>query len=265
MAENNVEYVHNYYFLANSLPPLEIGKEPELDFFDFLHLLETNVYKSDLEKSEVIRRFYDMQNLRAFWLDEPHDQRGNLPHNELDEALLTGEGLPEYAQDFLQSYDGKENYLKAFSRLISEYFECEIQDSEGFLHDYLWFERDWRLVFCAFRAKKIGADLAFELRFEDPFDTLVAQLMAQKDAKTFEPPDGFEELKKIFEIDEPTELHKALCEYRMHKVDEIAEGDLFSFDFILSYMTKLILVEKWHQLDKAQGNQVIDTIIRKRS
>lgn len=265
MATANMEMVHNYYFLANSLPPLKIGTEPELDFFDFLHLVETNCYKEDIEKSRVIRRFYDMQNLRAFWLEEKHDLRGNLGRDEIDEALLTGEGLPEYAQDFLDSYDGKEKYLSAFARLIASYYNCESEGREGFLAEYLQFERDWRLAFCAYRTKKMGGDLSFELRFEDPYNPLVTQLMAQKDAKTFEPPEGFEELRKVFSIEDPYEMHKELCVYRMNKVDQMTEGDLFSFDFILSYMTKLILVEKWFELDKAQGNQIMESIIRNRS
>ncbi|QLH37661.1 MAG: DUF2764 family protein [Parachlamydiaceae bacterium] len=88
-----------------------------------------------------------------------------------------------------------------------------------------------------------------------------------KDSKTFEFPSEFQDLKQIVEENyaSPLALHKALNEYRFHKLDEMAGFDVFSFDRILAYLAGFFLVEKWVALDKEQGLQIVDNIIKGKS
>ena len=103
-----------------------------------------------------------------------------------------------------------------------------------------------------------------ELQFEEPDDDLVAQLLAQKDSATFEPPVGYEELKGIFDEhgESPMELHKALCEYRFDKVGSFFGVDVFSLDRIIAYLSQLIIVEKWMELDRKSGLDRVDQLVK---
>lgn len=253
----------NYYFVATALPPLQLGVPPEITFEEFDNLLKDNLTAEDYAKTQVVRRFYDIQNIRAFWKKEGLDPRGNLNELTLEEALLTREGFPDYVYDFLDAYETIEDKLHNFPRLVAMFFQYESEEAEGFLREYLNFEREWRLVLTGFRAKQLGRDLSAELQFEDPQDDFVAQILAQKDAKVFLPPDGYEDLQPLFEEHgaSPLELYQALCEYRFYKIESLLGIDLFSIDVILGYMAQLITVEKWIELDKKKGLDIMDKVV----
>lgn len=253
----------NYYFLATALPPLEIGFLPDITFIEFRDLLLANLTDADYAKTEVISRYYDIQNIRSFLKNEPIDPYGNFNVVELEEALVGREGLPDYVYRFLDTHESLSDRLRHFSSLSKDYFREEISRANGFLKDYLIFEWEWRLVLTGFRAKELGRDLLIEMQYEDPYDDFVAQIIAQKDAKNFIPPDGYQDLGIIFEEhkNDPLILHKALCEYRFQKIESMLGVDLFSIDRILGYMAQLIMVEKWMALDAQKGLKIVDKIL----
>lgn len=254
----------NYYFAASILPDIQLGVPAEIDFHGLDVLIRANLTAEDSKKVAALRLFYDIQNIRSFWRDEPLSYRGNYDHNELDEALLTRSGLPDYIFDFMDRYESKKDRLYNFAWLLSAYFAEEIPKADGFLKGYLQFERDLRLVLIGLRAKALGRDILQELQFEDPDDDLVAQLIAQKDSPDYEPPERFSEVKSLFEenYEHPLDFYQILAEYRFQKVDEILGIDFFSVDRILAYMAKLIIVEKWLELDKKKGMEIVDTILK---
>jgi len=257
----------NYYFLASALPELQIGYPPDINFMTMDALMKVNLTKEDYLRTRILRRYYDIQNIRAFWLGEEIDPRGVYNEVDLEESLVTRLGLPEYVYSFLEKYDSKESRIKHFPALVTVYFKEESENAEGFLKEYLIFERELRIVLIGFRAKKMGRELAAELQYEDPYDEIVAQVLAQKDSKTYEPPSRFGDLKALFEqhSDEPLKLHQAICEYRFQKIEGMYEIDMFSIGRILAYLAQLIIVERWLELDKNKGLEVIDTIVKEAS
>jgi hypothetical protein len=252
-----------YYFLASALPALQIGIPPEIEFQEFQDLLKDNLTPVDYQKVKVLRLYYDIQNIRAFWKNKELDPWGNLDENELEEALLAREGLPDYIQDFLDHHTTLSSQLHDFQALPVAYFSTESKKNSGFIREYLSFERELRLVLTAFRAKQLNRDLTVELQFEDPDDDFVALILAQKDAKSYIPPDEYQEIKLLVETytNDPLALHQALCEYRFKKIQEMLGVDLFSIERILGYMIRLIMVEKWQALCKKKGLEVANKIL----
>jgi hypothetical protein len=253
-----------YYFLATALPALQIGVPPEIDFQELLTLLKENLTEADYRKTLWLRWVYDIYNIRAFWTGEPLDYWGTLDKNELEEALITGENLPSFISDYLQEYETKEERLKNFTMLFVKFYERMASKNIGFLHWYALFERNLLLTLTAFRARQLGRNLETELQYEDPEDETVAQLLAQKDAKTFEPPVEFEDLKPILEecYTKPMDLQKALYEYQFNKLEEFVGLDPFSIDRILVYFLEYIMVDKWGHLDKEKGIEIVDKIVK---
>ncbi len=257
----------SYYFLGSALPDLQVGAPPDLGFHELLDLLKDNLSEVDYEKVKVIRRFYDIQNMRALWKGEELDKWGNLDQNELEEALLTRSGLASYVYDFLEQYDKTADRISHFPQLLAGYYNEELPKAKGFLFDYLNFERGWRLVSTAFRAKKLNRDIIKELQYENPDCNLVAQIVAQKDAPHYEPPDEYYDLKPIFEkhYQDPSELYQALCHYRFEKINGFSNIDRFSINGILSFVARFIIVDKWLELDKKKGMQIVDSIVKENS
>lgn len=254
--------MREYTFVGASLPKLVMGIPPEITFTAFARLLRVNLAPEDLKLSRVMRRYWDYQNVRLLWKDDELQRWGNYNENELEEAVVDRQGFPDYFYRFTEKYDAKDDRLANFSELIASYFREENPNDGSFLQQYLDFERGWRLVFAGFRAKEFGKDLTKELQFEDRDDDLVAQIMAQKDAGTYEPPARFEELKGIFNEhgDAPLELEQALCQWRSKKYEQMGGQNPFALERILAYQARLVVAEKWMQLDREKGMKTVEII-----
>jgi len=255
-----------YYFIGTILPSLSFEGEPEISLIEFDRLLRDNLTAKDYTKTRALRRIYDILNLRTWWLGEELDPWGNYNEVELEEAIVSQVGFPQYVYAFLEAHEKKEDRLRFFPSLLAQAFRDEIEaHPSGFVHNYFSFEREWRLVFAGFRAKKLGRDLNVELQYENPEEELIAQMLAQKEAKTFEPPEKYQELKIIFDryADEPLELEKALDEYRFNYIESLIElSDTFSMDRILAYMSQLMILQKWFALDQEKGLKIVDIIVK---
>ncbi len=256
--------MRNYYFVGVLLPDLQIGIPPEITFENLIVLLRDNLLHKDYALTHIVRRYYDLENFRSFWKEEHLDPYGNLDVGRLEEALLNPELFPNYVQAFLEKYETKADRLRFFPELIAAYFREEAALSKGFLKEHLIFERKFRLVQTAFRAKYLKRDLLEELQFENPEESFIQQLLVQKDAEKFEPPVGFEQLRPIFDeyYAAPIDLHKALCGFRFQKICELIGDQVFTIDRILGYMVQLILIERFEGLDQEKGNQLVDLYIK---
>lgn len=257
-----------YYFVASLLPALEIGHVPALGFVELQDLLHINFCEEDKAKVVQMRRHIDIDNMRLLWAGQSLDARGTLARAELEQALTDfawsdEEDFPLYLIDFLTKYTTAERRLLHYPALLSEFFVAQ-QSHVGFLQQYFEFQKQWRLVLLGFRAKALGRDLAFELQFEDPTEPIVAEILAQKDMAIYHPPFEFKELGPLFEQfqNDPIGLHRALYAYQFRYLVEVWGGEFFTINRILNYMARLILVERWLELDMQKGIYVIDQIER---
>jgi hypothetical protein len=236
----------NYYYLITALPPLVLGSLPELSFKELRKMLALNLTQEDKLLVEHLLRPIDLYNIRALWLALPLDERGNLSAKELEEELLVQQSLPAYLIDYLQKYESTSDRLRYFSSLFASLYR-ETAHLKGFLLKYYQFQRDLRLVLTALRAKQFGKDIVRELQFEDPTDLLVAEILSQKDAPEYVPPEEFEVLKTLF-IDngaDPHKLHRAILRYQFNKIEEMEENQNFSMDLVLSYIVRFMLAESF--------------------
>ena len=257
----------NYYFLGTLLPELHIGEEPEIGFGELDRLFKENLSSQDYAKTRTIRNFYDILNLRAYWKGETFDIKGNILVSDLEEALVTRSVFPPFVFEFMDRYESKEERLKHYQELLAVFFRNAIRKASGFFKFYLSLERELRLILVAFRAKKLGKDIFKELQYEDPEEDFIAQILAQKDSPAYEPPEKYEDIKVLFEqyYDNPIELEKALLEYRFNKIEEVVGIERFSMDRILAYMIELIMVEKWREMDKQKGLEIIENMLKEPS
>lgn len=253
-----------YYFLGIAIPSVQIGVEPEISFSEFWYMLTQNLSEKDLKAAKAVRFLDDIYNIKSYWSGDKLDPRGNMNQQELEEMLIQNDNAPKFISDFLEKYETKEDRLKYFSALVVGYFKYEIPRLDGFLKKYLRMEREIRLLLVGFRAKMLDRDLFRELQFEDPNDDFVAQILAQKDSKDFEPPASYESLKPVFEkfYGEPLKLHQALLEYKFNKIEEMLGFEKFSIDRILGTMIQLIMTEKWLELDHEKGTQIVDRLVK---
>ena len=252
-----------YYYLLSALPQLSLKSPPEMTFKELKDLLFLNLSPEDFEKLRVLLRPIDLYNIRALWLGQPVDERGNFTAKELEDALLVRDGLPEYLVEFLDRYETTAQRLKAFPSLFASFFRESEDARKGFLSRYYRFERERMLVLTALRAKAFGRDLVRELQFEDPTDLFIANLLAQKDSPDFIPPAEFEDLKILFveKAHDPEKLNRAILEYCLKKIEEMEDdGTPFSIDQVLGYVARFIIVDSRFQLDREQGKLEVEKL-----
>jgi hypothetical protein len=253
-----------YFFLVTSLPVLQLGNPPDISWDELTFLLNSNLNERDYSKVRALRRYFDLENIRSFWSGFPLSRYGNFNEVDLEQALLTRIGLPSYVYDFMVQFDSKEQRLKHFSSLFESYFKEQISSSGLFLNKVFKLIRDVKLILTALRAKTLKKDLLVELQFQDPQDPLVADILAQKDSNSYDPPEAYQEVKLLYESHEesPLELQKALLQYQFQKVSELTGLQVFTLDVILSYVYQWILVERWADLDQQKGKKIINSILQ---
>lgn len=252
-----------YYFLVAALPPISFGKPPEIHFKELLEWLASNLSAGDFRLLEKLLWPIDLYNIRALWLGQPLDDRGNYKAKglkDLEEALLVRDSLPQYISDYLDKYESPSDRLRYFSSLYASLYREEQPHLKGFLLAYYQMEREIRLTLTALRCKKMGRDILRELQFEDPYDPFVASILAQKDALEYTPEKEYEDLKTLFmeNSSEPGKLHRALLQYRFAKLEEMEENQDFTVDRILNYAARLLIAESLEPWDREKGTAALE-------
>ena len=252
----------NYFFLAPSLHPLQVGEWPDLTFDELISRLEINLTVDDFEKIRSIRRYIDFLNIRALFLKHPIDPRGNLTEKELDDAMLAQRDLPEYVFAFLKRYESDLERIQNLSFLLSSFYNEEVGRQEGFLLRYFTFEREWRLVLTALRAIQMKRDVAEELKFEDPTDPFVADILSQRDSQHYIPPKEYVDLvEKHYACGpDPWQQYETFAKWRFDRIGSLAQGPLFSIDWVLAYLAQYLLVEDGVRLSLERGEKILRKI-----
>jgi hypothetical protein len=250
----------NYYFLSTSLPGLSLTTPPEITYEDLNKLFDWNLSKKDKKQLEEFKKFIDLKNLRLFLLKKPFDPRGNLSLKEMEEAIEVENFFPRYLTDFLKTHESIEGKLKYFPYLYAKFFQ---ETKEGFNKEYFQFEKELRLVLTALRAKKLDRDLLFELQYEDSKDFFIADMLAQIPHSDYTPPQEYLKVKELFQehAGDPKTLHEAFVKVRIQWIQHMMENKPFTMDFILGYFAQFLLVEDWHQLDRAKGKSILESIV----
>ena len=256
--------MNKYYFLLCSLPSLNIGSKPEVTFLELKKYLDWNLSTIDKEVLYSYMQYIDIKNLKNVWLGKSIDLRGNLDEKAINEGLLTEDFFPEFVFDYLKRFETIDEKINNFSKLEVEFIKYQIENTKNkFLSSYFTFERETKLILTALRAKKLKRDISKELEIEDKKDSLVVNILSQKEANDYHPPKEYELLKDLFlkHQDTPKALNKGFMEYCFHRYTVIPENDLFTIDQILGYISNLILVEDYYYLDHEKGKLIVDSLI----
>jgi hypothetical protein len=250
----------NITFLSTALPPIVWESIPEITYEQFQDLLNDNLSKQDLEQAEVIQRLIDLENLRCLWKKEKLNPKGKFNALTLEEAIVTRTGFPFYVNDFLDMYTSTEKRVHFFPKLLVDYFAEEETRASGFLKKYLGFERKWRIVLAALRAKELKRDLLEELQFEDVNDAFISRILAQKDALTFDPEAPFDALVPMYQQakDKPFQFYQDLAAWRFEKIEGFIGVDTISLEKVLGYMARLITALDYTEMDQKSGDKMIE-------
>lgn len=263
-------YKRNYYCLVAGLPDIIIdGNKPGKTSHEFKNELAEQLLTSDYKFAELLYLHYDNKNLLNLLLKQ--DNRfiplGNYTEEYLEEQIKEPTNIVDYMKQLIFNFkaetSGNSN-LSIENELQSLYYEYVLQVENDFLKQWFMFDRDMKNILTAVNCRKYGYDTEKQLipvkHENEVYETLI---------KSSPKPDLFADevpyADKILQIAESemdiSEKEKALDNIKWKFLDEHTFFNYFTIEKILSFVIKLIIVERWIELDNETGKALFIRLI----
>ena len=248
----------NYYYLVAGLPELFMGqnKRPfELAVFrselrDFLH-------PDDYRLVELLFLPYDHLNLLNLLRKKnaPFHPLGTCSQDELEEAIREPAEAPIYFRTFIERFKeeaGSRQDQAWENQLADLYYEYVSSSSNPFLRTWFSLEKNLRNILTAYNCRKFGLPAENELVGQGELIESLKKSQARDFGLSGEV-DFMDRLLSILDNRHLLEREKGLDLLRWTYLDELTTFHYFSIEVILSYVIKLLIIERWLTLDRSTG------------
>jgi hypothetical protein len=215
----------NHIFLSIFLPDLAFDATPQLSFEDLRFFLDLNLSSSEQKVLRSFLTFYDLENVRSWILQMPMTVRGSIPHETLKDRLSDGEtGIP-VVDAFLKKFPTQDERVHNLPTLSKLYIKPASQTGHPFLKKYFFFENRIRRILSTFRAETSVP----------PFQLTSEELSSPE----------YHALYRIWKKRAHSyAIEREIAAWKFLEIERLGqESPPFSFDRILSYLIRLLLVE----------------------
>jgi hypothetical protein len=254
--------MRNYYYLAISLPDLEIENNAKIQFKELMDLFNDNLSKKDLQSVDDIRLYFDLTNLESLLLEQPFDFRGKLTEVEIVESLKYQMYFPNYVFEFFDKFKDKDEQIKNFPSLFAKYFS-DFHNESSDLKKLVIFERELRLALLGFRCIHFHRKIEEEFQHEDFTDETVQLTISDKAE-----PKVLDEIKlqKLFEklktATNALDVRACVETFRFEYYKEIQNQHPFTLVGIISYMMQLIIIENLEMKTPKGGVDILHYLLK---
>ncbi|WP_346859847.1 DUF2764 family protein [uncultured Draconibacterium sp.] len=262
-----------YYCLVAGLPDLLFNENKlAVNSRNFREELQHQLSPSDYKLVEYLFLPFDNKNLLnlLFKQNKPFDSTGLLSKMTLEEELQPFEEestLPQYMQEFIKwmkDRSSKEYTIEAENILHGLFFEYVLTTKNHFLKNWFLFELNIRNTVTAFNCIRYKYDLEEQL-LNVQQNVSVYHLLLNRKLKYELFDDELPYNDQIFRIAESDatsiEKEKTLDGIRWNYLDEHTFFHYFTIEKILSFVLKLLILERWMKLDTETGKQLLDRLI----
>jgi hypothetical protein len=254
----------NYYYLVASLPELHFGQSFQfLDINSYFSYLFEEIEESDQNKAIYLFLPYDHINLINFCLHKNSTwhplslyKKDTLIRCINESSSEIPSYLFEFYDDFLKGKLPMEEY-KLYHVLNTRFYDIALKNTEGFIHQWMTFDRDFKNILAAVSARRNGYSLEFQLIGENSV-TLRLQTNNSPDFGLQADFPFIEHLIRLSDQDNIVEMEKQIDFIRWNKIDEISTFADFSFDKAAAFMIRLLIAHRWKNLDKKEGIHIIE-------
>ncbi len=262
-----------YHCLVAGLPDLFFNEnKAQVNSVCFRQQLKAELSPSDYELVKLIYLAYDNENLLNQLLSQEKTflTKGNYSKKVLLQQLSPGDEAPElplYMLDFIEWLKSMQNEvlnLNAEIVLQQLYYEYILKAKNDFLRNWFLFQLNQKNILTTVNCIQFDYNIEEHLiKAED--NKAVCSLLINKKLK----PELFEDevpfFREIFKITETDfnwlEREKALDKVKWDYLDENTFFHYFTIEKILSYVLKLEMVERWMQLDRKKGEELLLKLI----
>ncbi len=267
---------HNYYYLVAGLPDLSID-QGKLQFgsIEFREYLKSELNKSDYALIEWLFLPFDNSNLLS--LLQPNDRGWNTAgiysKEELELAIM------EVKTPDKNVFDEKSNvkpYLKEFikntlsedrraeisfeNELTDLYYRDALELKNRFLKNWFEFELNLKNLLIFNTAQQ------FNLPYENELlgNTNVVRALRQKTGRDVGDAAEWPYFERVAQLSENTDIalrEKGIDQLKWSVLDEMNIFNYFSIEVIISYMIKIMIIERWLKLDPKTGEELFRRLL----
>ena len=227
--------------------------------------------KSDRNALELFYGYYDIENIIGLKAGRSRfNVLGNFSREELEQQMARPTALPSYMAEVLRAYADPENEeavgrvdlsLPIEHNLFTAYYKACAESGCGYLRAWAEFDRTLRNVCAAYAARRSGKDVDNVV----VGGGVIADALMRSSAADFGLKGEVDYLDEVMAAvaDEQNlvEKERKIDRIRWSMSDELAEKDYFNINTILSYLSKLNIVQRWFSLDERVGRAMYDELI----
>ncbi len=254
----------NYYYLVTSLPTLNFGEFSGIPAEELLEKITQNVDSADQKNLEYLRQTRDIRNLHSLaeeW--QTFRALGNIPAENFTNPEVELE-LPEDWNTYILSQKGEKSI--SIDTIWLKYFEESRKLDNPFIQAWTYHEMALRLAIALIRQEKQKSDSQNTIapdveKNEHPIFQEILQNRRLPNFGIGYIYDWADEIRQIFEKDNPLEVELALDQIRWRFLDAWIANRHFASDVVLAYSIKLFICEHWNRLNQEKGEQIIHKIL----
>ncbi len=253
----------------------EYSLDADVKSLDMKALLEEifeEFTSSDAWSVRLLYGYYDCENLvSAFTSGVNHNALGQLSQEQIGEVLRGVDDstklLPQEVVEVVETYTSKESSdAMSFEKdLLAAYFEACSKSKSRFLRAWSEADRNLRNVAAAAAARNVGRAVAdVVVGGGDVVSQLTRSSAADFGLKgEYSYLDGV--IAAVSDEQNMLEKERRVDLVRWTLADELSEGEYFSADFVLAYLAKVNIIERWRVLSPERGREMFERLMEELS
>ncbi|HPE87765.1 MAG: DUF2764 family protein [Bacteroidia bacterium] len=257
----------SYYCLISGLPELHPDQSKKVfSLSDFKTELENQLHPDDYARVSLLFLPNDNRNLLQLLQKKEFNPAlvANYSQQELEEELSEPGGLKNYISSFLfqlsQDESLIEHPIKMEIALTQAYYEQVTQCKNPFLSQWFNFELTLGNILTALNCKKHAIDAGKQLIGSNELTHTLAKSASKDLGIGVEVPE-VEKIVQIFESEGILQREKSYDLFRWNWLDQHTLFHYFSIEVIISYVIKLMMVERWMNLDRQTGTAMFERLM----
>ena len=258
----------NYYCLIAGLPEIR-PDDKKLS----LSVQELRTYLNDYltkKETDIINLFfYPNDNAQILRLLQKQEADPNLQTvftaSQLEDEIQDPMFVPSYIKEYLldiQKEDREVSNRLPEVELSERYWNFMLSQKEKLVRKYAEFSLNIRNLITALNCRKYHLDIEKEVIGDSYF---VNQLKTSR-AKDFELSDDYPYVDKVlalFEKDNTAEREYRIDMLYWEFLDEMTGYKYFTFDNVIAFMLKLMILERWSKMTTEQGKKIFRELLER--
>lgn len=258
----------DYYTLVASLPEISWDERKlPLTVQEFRDEAKEYISGKDAELLDLFFLPNDnAQVLRLLNKLEPDPALQTVyPLKQLEEEVQEpSAALPLYLREFIADF--KEEHLKydvvPENVLSWMYYDYMMHSENKLVREYAEFSMNMRNLIAAYNSRKYGRDISREVIGENEFAVALRTSNSKDFGLSMDYP-YVEKVISLLENDHLVERERGLDLLIWDFLDEAVVFEYFSIEKVISFMLKLMIVQRWSRMSSESGRKVFMELVEK--